>query len=80
MDLAMSLGQPINGVKGPSALMNLQHYDLVWGQSVDYMHCVLLGVTKQVMDTLLDSSNSHQQFYIGKHIENICACCETTMH
>ncbi|XP_064473766.1 uncharacterized protein LOC135388267 [Ornithodoros turicata] len=55
MQLALKYGRPVNGIKGPSALVNLLHYDVVWGQSVDYMHCVLLGVTKHLTEIVLSS-------------------------
>nr|XP_050038377.1 uncharacterized protein LOC126535610 [Dermacentor andersoni] len=55
----------INGLKGPSALMNLKGLDLVNGYSVEYMHCVLQGVAKQLTETILSSSNSDERFYSG---------------
>lgn len=45
------------GIKGPSVLMNLQGFDLVHGVVPDYMHSVLLGVTKQYTDSLLSPAN-----------------------
>ena len=35
----------VNGVKETSWLMKLSHYD-IRGTGINYMHCVLLGVTK----------------------------------
>ena len=37
------------GVKGPSGLVCLQHFNLVWGSSVEYMHCITLGVAKTLL-------------------------------
>ena len=34
------------GVKGPSWLSVIPSFDLIEGVSVDYMHCVLLGVCR----------------------------------
>ncbi|XP_049272028.1 uncharacterized protein LOC119395047 [Rhipicephalus sanguineus] len=65
MRLASQFKDAINGLKGPSALMNLKGLDLVNGYSVEYMHCVLLDVAKQVIETILPTSNSHQRFYSG---------------
>ncbi|XP_077551223.1 uncharacterized protein LOC144164841 [Haemaphysalis longicornis] len=53
----------VNGFRGPSALMNLHGFDLVAGISVDYMHCVLLGVWRQVTDAWFNSKNSDLPFY-----------------
>ena len=36
----------VNGIKGPSWLINLWKYDIIAGTTIDYMHCVLLGVMK----------------------------------
>lgn len=65
MVLALRLGSPVNGIKGPSALMNLEGFDLVAGMSVEYMHCVLQGVVRQITELLFSSTSSRQAFYIG---------------
>ncbi|XP_049517796.1 uncharacterized protein LOC125943205 [Dermacentor silvarum] len=65
MHLATRFRDTINGLKGPSALMNLKGLDLVNGYSVEYMNCVLQGVAKQLTETILASSNSDQRFYSG---------------
>ncbi|XP_075553504.1 uncharacterized protein LOC142586137 [Dermacentor variabilis] len=65
MHLASRIKDTINGLKGPSALMNLKGLDLVNGYSVEYMRCVLQGVAKQLTETILSSSNSDQHFYSG---------------
>ncbi|XP_064479165.1 uncharacterized protein LOC135392379 [Ornithodoros turicata] len=63
--LALELDTDINGVKGPTPLMNLQGFDLVRGCSVEYMHSVLLGVTRQLNDYYFGSSHSSECYYIG---------------
>ncbi|KAL3189159.1 hypothetical protein MRX96_003294 [Rhipicephalus microplus] len=65
MKFAIEVGEPVNGLKGPSPLARLKGFDLVLGQTVDYMHCVLLGVTKCFADAWFDSSNNQEAFYIG---------------
>ncbi|KAG0443402.1 hypothetical protein HPB47_014960 [Ixodes persulcatus] len=64
MELALRLGSPVNGIKGPSALMNLQGFDLVAGVSVEYMHCVLQGVVRQITELFFSSTSSRQAYYI----------------
>ncbi|KAG0434150.1 hypothetical protein HPB47_019318 [Ixodes persulcatus] len=64
--LAERFREPVEGVKGASALAGVPNFDPVWGYSVDYMHCALLGVTRQITELLVASSNSECQFYIGK--------------
>ncbi|KAG0444718.1 hypothetical protein HPB47_013467 [Ixodes persulcatus] len=65
MKLALQSGVSVNGVKGPSPLATLPNFDLVWGFNVEYMHCVLLGVARQFTEYLLNSTNCHEDFYIG---------------
>ncbi|KAL1439217.1 hypothetical protein MTO96_001312 [Rhipicephalus appendiculatus] len=66
MKLAVELQTPVNGLKGPSAFWPLQYLDLVECFTAEYMHCVLLGVTRQFTDYWFDSSRSHENFYIGR--------------
>ncbi|KAG0444676.1 hypothetical protein HPB47_013520, partial [Ixodes persulcatus] len=68
MKLALSLGGtfPVNGYFGPSPAVNLPHFNLVWGFTVEYMHAVLLGVVRQITELLLSSSNSQERYYVEK--------------
>lgn len=63
MEMAVVQNKRVRGVKGPSPLINLPHFDIVWGFVPDYMHCVLLGVAKQVTELFLHTSD--QPYYIG---------------
>lgn len=51
------------GMKGPSPIRNLPHFDLVNCIPVDYMHCILLGVVKKLLDMWLGSAE--KPWYIG---------------
>ena len=65
-------GGPVMGIKGPSVIGLLPGFDIVKGFVPDYMHCVLLGVTRHfVCDLWLDTSNNGRQFYLGPQIETI---------
>lgn len=44
---------PVFGVKKPSVLLKLSNFDIVDGLIVDYMHCVLIGVAKKIVNLLL---------------------------
>jgi hypothetical protein len=44
---AMLTKKPCYGVKGPSWLAGLEHYDIIKGTGIDYMHAVLLGNMKK---------------------------------
>lgn len=53
----------VQGVWGPTSLMNLQHFDLARGMILDFMHSCLLGVTESYTKMLLE--NSTEKYYIG---------------
>lgn len=55
---------PIDGIKAISSMIALNDFDLVNGWSIDYMHCILLGVTKKLMTLWLDSKNHKEKYYI----------------
>lgn len=60
---AIRTGKPSLGVKGPSPLGSLPEFDIIWGVSADYMHCILEGVTRQITELWLTST--HCPFYVG---------------
>lgn len=45
----------VKGVKGPSPLMYLLHFNLIAGFVVDYMHCMLLGAARTHTELILES-------------------------
>lgn len=49
---------PVFGIKKPSVLLKLKNFDVVSGLIVDYMHCVLIGVAKKILDLLLGTVDS----------------------
>lgn len=51
--------EPVQGVKGPTKLIELPEFDLVSGFVVDNLHCVDLGVSRQLGHLWFHSSN-HQ--------------------
>ncbi len=63
MESALLENCTVRGVKGPTALMNLVGFDLVWGFSPDYLHSLLLGVTRYMAELWL--SNVDNLYYIG---------------
>lgn len=54
----------VMGVKQISCMIAAKEFDLVNGFCIDYMHCVLLGVMKKLMDLWLDSANHASPYYI----------------
>ena len=57
----------VNGVKGRSVLTGV--VDLVKGIPIDYMHCVLEGVTKWLMEKWFRSCNHGMPYYIGTQVK-----------
>ena len=59
----------VNGIKGKSVLSKI--VDLVRGVPVDYMHCVLEGVTKWMLEKWVTSSSHRCAYCIGRSIKKI---------
>lgn len=57
------------GVKGLSALHILPSFDVINGVVVDYMHCVLEGVGKKLLNLWLSAVG--QPYYIKRYTEII---------
>lgn len=53
------------GVKGPTPLMSLPFFDIVSGFVVDSMHCIDLGVMRQLSTLWFDSSYHREPWYLG---------------
>ncbi|WAR10081.1 LOW QUALITY PROTEIN: hypothetical protein MAR_035157, partial [Mya arenaria] len=61
----------IKGFKGIFGLAFLQSFDLVKGVVPDYMHCILLGITKTLLLKWFSPTQSGKNYFIGKHIKTI---------
>lgn len=59
------------GIKGPSWLCIIPLYDLIDGMSIDYMHCVLLGVGRLLLKMWIQSSYHQELWYIGNQVKSI---------
>ncbi|KAM3598530.1 uncharacterized protein V6R79_019117 [Siganus canaliculatus] len=62
---------PQNGVKGSSLLSKIPFFDIVLGFVPEYLHSVLLGVSKQLMSLWLDPANSLKPWYVGEKISEM---------
>ncbi|XP_049268710.1 uncharacterized protein LOC119382228 [Rhipicephalus sanguineus] len=63
MQTAADLQRSIRGVKGPSPLINVPSFDILWSFRRDVMHTVLLGLVRQMTD--IWGSNVGKAHYIG---------------
>ena len=62
---------PVFGVKGYSWFMFVPGFDIIKGVAVDYMHCVLLGVTKMLMTLWFDKTHASEDWSISKRVEEV---------
>lgn len=58
--------KPIHGIKSVSCMVAAHGFDLVNGFCIDYMHCVLLGIMRKLLDLWLNTENASQPFFITK--------------
>jgi len=56
------------GIINVSRLLLLPDFDIVCGFAVDYMHCVLLGVTRALSSLWFDSEHHSEPYYLGRKI------------
>lgn len=61
----------IKGFKGMSGLATLQSYDVVKGTVPDYMHGILLGITKMLLNKWFSPSESRKRYFVVKHLKAI---------
>lgn len=64
-EIAQNKGHSVLGIKGPSPIIDLPHFDLINSIVPDYMHCVLLGICRQMSTLWFDSKHYKQPWYIG---------------
>ena len=65
---AVESGKPVFGVKGPCWFSVVPNYQVIESNVVDYMHCVLLGVTKMLLKLWFDTENSGELWYCGTKV------------
>lgn len=59
----------INGIKGISVAVSFDRFDMVKSFCLDYMHCVLLGVTKNLLEFWLGPTKKHDSYINKKNQE-----------
>lgn len=63
----------LKGICGISGLNAMPWFDVVWGILPDYMHGVLMGVTKKLLYLWFSPTSSGQQYFVGNHLKKISA-------
>lgn len=54
----------VKGVQNASAMVALPEFDLINGFTIDYMHCICMGIVKKIVSIWLDKKNKNQQYYL----------------
>jgi hypothetical protein len=65
MRLAFLTKKTIRGLKGLSPMVAVPYFDLIFGFSIDYMHCCLLGIARQLAELWFHPNFHNESFYIG---------------
>jgi hypothetical protein len=59
------------GVKTLTPLLLLDKFDMVIGFTIDYMHCILLGIVRQFLDLWLNTKHHGKLWYVGTQTAEI---------
>ena len=57
-----TFNNPVNGIKGPCWFCGLKYYDMIKGTAIDYMHCVLLGIMKMLLNMWFGSEHASAHY------------------
>lgn len=68
---ALCTRKTVRGIKGPTCLINIPHFDIISGMPPDHMHNVHLGVVRQMASMWLDSDNHEKPYYIGNRVNEL---------
>lgn len=61
----------VYGVKGSTWFMFVPSFDIIRGVALDYMHCILLGVMKMLLNLWFDKAYRNESFYAGNLIKTV---------
>lgn len=64
----VTMGKPVKGINGPSWLHFVPHFNIVSGMAIDYMHGVLLGVQKMMLELWFGAKYKGKDFNINNRV------------
>lgn len=64
----------VKGFRGISGLVALDGFDLVRGIVPDYMHGLLLGITKNLLGKWFSPTQSGRPYFVGKELKTLSKC------
>ncbi|CAG5085146.1 Protein of unknown function [Cotesia congregata] len=70
-ETAMHAEEREKGIKGRSKLFDIPNYDIIKNLTVDWMHCIALGVCRQFLKLWFDPQYHAKSFYLGRVINDI---------
>jgi hypothetical protein len=68
---SVNTSSSVHGIKGPSFLMCIRSFEYVKGTCIDYMHGVLLGITKLLLKLWISPSFAKEDFSVASLSEVI---------
>ena len=68
---AITSGKRVHGVTSESVLSCLPYFDPTKNVVIDYMHGILLGITKRLLGLWFEEKNSSEEFFIGNQMDDI---------
>ena len=71
LKIAVKSRKPYKGVKRPSPLVLLRHFDIINSFTPDYMHNMLLGVGKRITEVILKTLPESEIKYLSKLMKHI---------
>ena len=66
---AVSQGKSVEGVKGPSWFLYFTYFDIIRGFCIDWMHGVLLGVVRMLLNLWFCPSSHGKLWYCGDAVK-----------
>jgi hypothetical protein len=71
MKTAFETSKIVRGFKKITLMVGFPEFNVIDGFAIDYMHCVLLGVTRKLADLWFNPNFHQQDFYIGRSIAQV---------
>lgn len=71
LDMSERNGDAVSGIKGISPLVGFENLDLIRSFGVDYLHAVLLGLTKKFRKLWCCPKNSKTDYYLSKKKQEV---------
>lgn len=63
--------KPVSGINALSPMIGFKHFDLIKGFAIDYLHMVLKGVLKNILDMWYDSKYNKLPYYLCNTKKNL---------